>query len=37
VSLFDVEVQKDDDDAPGYHASYARIGELIGGRLLGQS
>ena len=37
VNLFDVEVQKDDDDAAGYHASYARIGPLIGGRLLGLS
>ena len=37
VNLFDVEVQKDDDDAPGYHASYARVGPLIGGRLLGLS
>lgn len=37
MNLFDVEVQKDDDDAPGYHASYARVGPLIGGRLLGLS
>jgi uncharacterized cupin superfamily protein len=37
VNLFEVEVQKDDDDAPGYHASYARVGPLIGGRLLGLS
>jgi uncharacterized cupin superfamily protein len=37
VNLFDVEVTKDDDDAEGYHASYARIGPLIGGKLLGLS
>jgi uncharacterized cupin superfamily protein len=37
VNLFDVEVQKDDDDPDGYHTSYARIGPLIGGRLLGMS
>jgi uncharacterized cupin superfamily protein len=37
VNLFDVEVQKDEDDAPGYHVSFARIGPLIGGRLLGLS
>jgi uncharacterized cupin superfamily protein len=37
INLFDVDVQKDTDDAPGYHASYARIGPLIGGRLLGLS
>jgi uncharacterized cupin superfamily protein len=37
VNLFDVEVIKDDDDADGYHTSYARVGALIGGRLLGLS
>ncbi len=37
VNLFDVEVQKDDDDAPGYHTSYARVGPLIGGAPLGLS
>jgi uncharacterized cupin superfamily protein len=37
VNLFDVEVQKDDDDPDGYNTSYARIGPLIGGRLLGLS
>jgi uncharacterized cupin superfamily protein len=30
-------VQKDDDDPDGYNTSYARIGPLIGGRLLGLS
>ncbi|HEY8724554.1 MAG TPA: cupin domain-containing protein [Gaiellaceae bacterium] len=37
LNAFDVEVQKDDDDADGYHTSYARVGQLIGGRLLGLS
>jgi uncharacterized cupin superfamily protein len=37
VNLFDVEVAKDEEDAPGYHLSYARIGPLVGGRLLGMS
>jgi uncharacterized cupin superfamily protein len=37
MNLFDAEVQKDDDDAEGYHVSYARIGPLVGGRLLGMS
>jgi uncharacterized cupin superfamily protein len=37
VNLFDVEVVKDEEDAPGYHLSYVRVGPLIGGRLLGLS
>ncbi|MCW2964878.1 MAG: Cupin 2 conserved barrel domain protein, partial [Actinomycetia bacterium] len=37
LNLFDVDVQKDDDDAPGYHVSFARIGPLIDSRLLGLS
>jgi uncharacterized cupin superfamily protein len=37
VNLFDVEVTKDADDPDGYHTSYARIGPLVGGRLLGLS
>jgi uncharacterized cupin superfamily protein len=37
VNLFDVEVQKDDDDPVGYDTSYARVGPLVGGRLLGLS
>jgi uncharacterized cupin superfamily protein len=37
VNLFDVEVVKDEDDAEGYHVSYARVRSLIGGRLLGMS
>ncbi len=37
VNLFGVAVAKDDDDAPGYELSYARVGPLVGGRLLGMS
>jgi uncharacterized cupin superfamily protein len=37
VNLFDVEVTKDADDPDGYHTSYARIGPLVGGRLVGLS
>ncbi|NUR76695.1 MAG: cupin domain-containing protein [Thermoleophilia bacterium] len=37
VNLFDVDVEKDADDADGYHVSYARIAPLVGGRLLGLS
>jgi len=37
VNLFDVELQKDEDDAPGYAVSYARVGSLIGGEQLGLS
>jgi uncharacterized cupin superfamily protein len=36
-NLFDVELAKDDDDADGYHASYARVGQLIGASALGLS
>ena len=37
VNLFEVEVTKDAGDPDGYHASYARIAPLVGGRLLGLS
>lgn len=37
VNLFDVEVQKDEDDAPGYELSYARVGTLVGATKLGLS
>jgi uncharacterized cupin superfamily protein len=37
VNLVDVGVTKDEDDPDGYHASYARIAPLVGGRLLGLS
>lgn len=37
VNLFDAELQRDDDDAPGYAADYLRVGPLIGGEQLGLS
>jgi uncharacterized cupin superfamily protein len=37
VNLFDVAVEKDEDDAPGYELSYARVGPMIGGSNLGLS
>lgn len=37
ANLFDVELTKDEDDAPGYGASYARVGPLVGGEQLGLS
>jgi uncharacterized cupin superfamily protein len=37
VNLFDVEVAKDEDDAPGYELSYARVGPLVGASKLGLS
>jgi uncharacterized cupin superfamily protein len=37
VNLFDVEVQKDDDDAAGYEISYVRVGPQIGAEQLGLS
>jgi uncharacterized cupin superfamily protein len=37
VNLFDVDVVKDEDDAPGYHLSYARVGPMIGASKLGLS
>ncbi len=37
VNLFDLAVAADDDDAPGYHCSYARVGPLVGGQQLGLS
>ena len=37
MNLFDVEVQKDDDDPDGYNTSYARVGPLVGGDKLGLS
>jgi uncharacterized cupin superfamily protein len=37
VNLFDVEVTKDDDDAPGYELSYTRVGPMIGANKLGLS
>ena len=37
VNLFDAELQRDDDDAPGYAADYLRVGPLVGGEQLGLS
>jgi uncharacterized cupin superfamily protein len=37
ANLFEVELAKDDDDPPGYGASYARVGPLIGASALGLS
>jgi uncharacterized cupin superfamily protein len=37
ANLFDVELQHDDDDRPGYQAGYARVGPLVGGEQLGAS
>jgi len=35
VNLFGVEVEKDEDDAPGYELSYTRVGPLVAGEQLG--
>ena len=35
VNLFDVEVEKDEEDAPGYELSYIRVAPLVGGEQLG--
>ena len=37
ANLFEVELQKDEEDAPGYELSYARVGPLVGGEQLGLS
>jgi len=37
TNLIQIELQLDDDDAPGYHISYARVGPLVGGERLGMS
>ncbi len=37
VNLFDAEVGFDDDDPPGYHAGYFRIGPAVGASMLGAS
>jgi uncharacterized cupin superfamily protein len=37
VNLFDVELQHDEDDPPGYGTDYARVGPLAGGEQLGLS
>ena len=35
ANLFDVELEPDDDDAPGYRVRYKRVGPLVGGEQLG--
>jgi uncharacterized cupin superfamily protein len=35
ANLFDVALSTDDDDPAGYHASYARVGALVGASALG--
>jgi uncharacterized cupin superfamily protein len=37
VNLFELELKVDDDDPPGYHAAFARVGPLVGGSRLGLS
>jgi len=37
VNLFDVELQHDEDDPPGYGTDYVRTGPLVGGAQLGLS
>jgi len=37
VNLFELELPPDEDDAPGYEVSYARVGPLVGGEQLGLS
>ena len=37
VNLFEVALDVDEDDPPGYGATYARVGPLVGGEQLGLS
>ena len=37
VNLFDVALTKDEDDAPGYELSYARVAPMLGAEKLGLS
>jgi uncharacterized cupin superfamily protein len=37
ANLFEVELALDEDEPPGYGATYARIGPLVGGEQLGMS
>jgi uncharacterized cupin superfamily protein len=37
VNLFSVELQADEDEPPGYGATYARVGPLVGSEQLGLS
>lgn len=36
-NLNDVEVEVDDDDPPGYHPGYARLGPMLGASMIGMS
>ena len=35
VNVFTAELQRDDDDPPGYEAGYAQIGPLLGASRIG--
>src|SRR2546423_7633068 len=37
LNLFAVETKADDDDPPGYHPSYARLGPTLGASMLGMT
>lgn len=37
VNLFEAQLERDDDDPPGYAADYLRVGPLVGGEQLGLS
>lgn len=37
TNLFSLELQWDEDDAPGYHVAYKRVAPLVGGEQLGLS
>lgn len=37
ANLYEVELQPDEDDAPGYAVSYARVGRLVGAEQIGMS
>ena len=37
TNLFSLELQLDEDDAPGYHVAYKRVAPLVGGEQLGLS
>lgn len=37
ANLYDVELQPDEDDAPGYAVDYARVAPLVGGARIGMS
>lgn len=37
VNLFEIELARDEDEPPGYGATYVRVGPLVGGGQLGMS